>query len=84
MARARIIDSAELAQYLGFDGDSGAMTRWLRDELGVKPMAGRRGKWDRRAIDAALDRASGLESGAKPSEPADPYLAWCERVGEAP
>ena len=48
----------------GFDG-------WVRKGIVPGPMEGTK-RWDKKAIDAALDKRSGLS----PTMPADPYEEW--------
>ncbi len=45
--------------------------KWVRDGLLPGPIPGTR-RWDKKAIDAALDKASGLS----PTIPADPLDEW--------
>lgn len=45
--------------------------RWVRDGLLPRPIPGTR-RWDKKAIDAALDNLSGLS----PTMAADPYEEW--------
>lgn len=73
MTTRRVVDSRTLAAYLSYEDDTAAMHAWVRDTLGVAPVKGRRGMWDLRAIDAALDRVSRISA---PSSAHDPYEAW--------
>lgn len=45
--------------------------KWVRDGILPGPIPGTR-RWDKKAIDAALDKRSGL----RPTMPADPYEEW--------
>lgn len=48
-------------------------SKWVSAGLMPKPVIGRR--WDKKAIDLALDRASGIESATAPREE-DPLEKW--------
>jgi hypothetical protein len=54
------------------------MHDWVKNTLGVQPVKGRRGMWDLRAVDAALDRLSRLNA---PASAHDPFEEW--RRGDA-
>lgn len=60
----RIMRAEDTALYLGYERPTAAFYARVRT-LGVKPVWG--GKYDRVAVDAALDKASGLLE-ADPSE----------------
>lgn len=81
MKSRRVFDRKSLAAYLGYEQDSGAMDKWLSDTLGVSSLPGRRGCYDRAAIDAALDRISKI--GAQDGGSADPYFEWKSRDNAA-
>lgn len=70
---ARIIDTKRLAEHLGYVDDSSAMHDWVRNTLGVKPVPGRRGMYDIKAVDAALDRLSRL---TEPTPEVSAYDQW--------
>lgn len=61
----------ELAQYLGIS--VAAVADWVRKGRIPGPMAGTH-RWDRKAVDAALDRASGLTPAA--SDEPSPLQQW--------
>jgi hypothetical protein len=54
----RLLTTHQLAAYLGY-GDIGSIAKLIKTGLIPSPLPGTR-KWDRHAIDAALDRHSGL------------------------
>lgn len=53
----RLLTGAEAAAYLGLTPAS--FTKWVADGRAPKPLAGTR-RWDRKAIDLALDKISGI------------------------
>lgn len=57
-AVSRIMRRDEAANYLGFDKGGAAFDAYCR-LIGVSSLAGRRGAYDRIAIDAALNRQNG-------------------------
>jgi excisionase family DNA binding protein len=57
----RLISKREVAAYLGYSEKS--LEKLVAAGVIPGPIAGTH-RFDRRAIDAALDRASGIESGA--------------------
>jgi len=57
----RVLPAAEAAQYLGYAAPTAAFYAYTR-VIGVSPLPERKGAYDRIAIDAALDRASGFEA----------------------
>ena len=57
-AKPRLLTTSQLAQYLGFSNVS-SVAKLVRTGLIPPSLAGTK-KWDRHAVDAALDRASGL------------------------
>jgi hypothetical protein len=72
MITPRGMSKKQAAAYAGCETLS-AFSNWIRRGITPGPIPGTH-KWDRKAIDAALDRLSGLEStiGAELS----PYDAW--------
>ena len=60
----------EAAAYCGCESMA-AFSDWVRRGIVPGPLPGTH-RWDRKAIDAALDRASGLETGLQES----PLEAW--------
>ncbi|MGB3041759.1 MAG: hypothetical protein WBB98_01060 [Xanthobacteraceae bacterium] len=70
----------DAAAYLGLT--PAAFNKWVAEGRIPKPLPGTR-RWDRKAIDLALDKISGIESPlAAPAEEEDPFLEW-ERKYEA-
>ena len=55
----RILTATEAARYLGYPAMTAAFYAYMRT-IGIAPLPDRKGAYDRVAIDAALDRASGL------------------------
>jgi predicted DNA-binding transcriptional regulator AlpA len=53
----RLMTGAEAAAYLGLTQAS--FTKWVADGRAPKPLPGTR-RWDRKAIDLALDKLSGI------------------------
>jgi hypothetical protein len=53
----RLMTGAEAAAYLGLTPAS--FTKWVADGRAPRPLPGTR-RWDRKAIDLALDKASGI------------------------
>lgn len=68
-AEHRILTRAQAAAYCGLT--ISGFDVWVRKGIVPPPIAGTR-RWDRNAIDAAFDRASGIE----PAEPVDAFEAW--------
>ena len=64
----RILSKDQAAQYCGYRGGHGGFDSYIIHKLKVTPLPGRKGYYDRAAIDAALDDISGLESDQKLSE----------------
>ena len=75
VAQPRGMSREEAAAYCGCESMA-AFSDWVRRGVVPGPLPGTR-RWDRKAIDAALDRASGLESKFQQS----PLEAW--RAGRA-
>lgn len=59
MAERRILDQKAAAEYCGYTS-AHRFDEWARKTLGVRPLPDRPGKYDRKALDRALDRLSGL------------------------
>lgn len=75
----RGLSKEDAAAYAGCETMS-AFNDWIRRGIVPGPIPGTT-RWDRKAIDAALDRASGLIA---PSEQISPYKRWkAEREGQA-
>lgn len=71
MAEPRLMSGADAAAYCGVTPVT--FSKWVSAGHMPKPVIGRR--WDRKAIDLALDKASGIEApSAVPDD--DPYEAW--------
>jgi hypothetical protein len=69
----------EAADYCGCE-TLAAFDRWRQKGI-VPPAIPGTNRWDRKALDAALDRASGLVSGSRP-EPS-PFQRWkAENAGK--
>jgi hypothetical protein len=66
---------AEAAAYLGLTPAS--FTKWVADGRAPKPLPGTR-RWDRKAIDLALDKASGIPSApvSKEDQGAEELEQW--------
>lgn len=65
------MSGSEAAEYLRLTPASFA--KWVADGRAPKPLPGTR-RWDRHALDAALDAISGLTTSIVPSE--DPFEKW--------
>jgi hypothetical protein len=63
----------DAAAYLGLTG--AAFSKWVSEGRIPKPLPGTR-RWDRKAIDLALDKASQIASPSVVPEPEDPFLEW--------
>jgi hypothetical protein len=68
----RGMSKEQAAAYAGCESLS-AFNDWVRRGIMPRPIPGTR-KWDRKAIDAALDRMSGLDSKIRPQ--LSPYDEW--------
>lgn len=68
--RPRVLSKADAAAYCGA-GSISSFDDWVRRQIIPGPIPGTH-KWDRNAIDRALDDRSGL----KPDAVEDPFLAW--------
>jgi predicted DNA-binding transcriptional regulator AlpA len=76
MTEPRLLSGADAAAYCGIT--PATFSKWVAAGNMPKPVIGRR--WDRKAIDLALDKLSGIE--ASPPDQEDEYTAW-ERGYEA-
>lgn len=65
MTEPRLMTGAEAAAYLGIT--SATFTKWVADGRAPKPLPGTR-RWDRKAIDLALDKVSGIPPALIPKE----------------
>ena len=72
MIEPRVLSKEQAAAYAGCETLS-AFNDWIRREIVPGPIPGTH-KWDRKAIDAALDRLSGLQP--KIESELSPYDAW--------
>jgi predicted DNA-binding transcriptional regulator AlpA len=72
----RLMTGAESAAYLGLTPAS--FTKWVADGRAPKPLPGTR-RWDRKAIDLALDKVSGIPSApiSKEDQGAEELEQWC-------
>jgi hypothetical protein len=68
----RGMSKEQAAAYAGCESLS-AFNDWVRRGIMPRPIPGTR-KWDRKSIDAALDRMSGLDSKIRPQ--LSPYDEW--------
>jgi hypothetical protein len=68
----RGLSKQEAAQYCGCE-TLGAFDQWRRKGIIPGPIPGTT-RWDRKALDAALDRASGLVTGS--AAELSPYQRW--------
>ncbi len=57
MTTARLMSGPDAAAYLGVT--PAAFSKWVSQGIVPKPLPGTR-RWDRKAIDLALDKASGI------------------------
>lgn len=73
----RLLSGTDAASYCGITLNT--WSKWVAAGLMPKPAIGRR--WDKKAIDLALDKASGLVAASSVPEE-DPVTAW-ERGYEA-
>ncbi|GEO18068.1 hypothetical protein MAE02_57640 [Microvirga aerophila] len=66
----RCLSRADAALYCGLTPEG--FDAWVRRGIVPSPISGTQ-RWDRKAIDVALDRASGLESA---QDEDDPFERW--------
>jgi hypothetical protein len=69
----------DVAAYLGLT--PAAFHKWVAEGRIPKPLPGTR-RWDRKAIDLALDNASQIAAPSVAPEPEDPFMEW-KRNNEA-
>jgi hypothetical protein len=67
----RLMSGIDAAAYLGLT--PATFAQWVADGRAPKALPGTR-RWDRRAIDLALDKASGIAPSIVPAD--DPFAAW--------
>ncbi|GLH77022.1 hypothetical protein SSBR45G_19300 [Bradyrhizobium sp. SSBR45G] len=72
MIEPRVMTKEEAASYVGCKSPS-AFSDWVRRGIIPGPIPGTH-KWDRKAIDAALDRLSGFQTRIEPQ--LSPYDEW--------
>lgn len=72
MTPPRLLSGAEAAAYLGIS--RATFAKWVAAGLAPKPLTGTR-RWDRKALDLALDKASGIVTPTSISED-DEYANW--------
>jgi hypothetical protein len=72
----RLMTGAEAAAYLGLTPAS--FTKWVADGRAPRPLPGTR-RWDRKAIDLALDKISGIPPVpvSKEDQGAEELEQWC-------
>ncbi len=63
----RLLTREGLSAFLGGDVSDTTLWRWVKDGLIPKPVTGTN-RWDRVAVERALDRASGLVDAASSDE----------------
>lgn len=74
MTAPRLMSGPDAAAYLGLT--SSAFAKWVAEGRIPKPLPGTR-RWDRKAIDLALDRASGIEAlSTAPDDEECPLEKW--------
>lgn len=73
MNQPRLTSGPDAAAYLGLT--TAAFNKWVAQGRIPKPLPGTR-RWDRKAIDLALDRISGIATPSIAPETDDPYLEW--------
>ncbi len=72
MTTPRLMSGAEAAAYLGLQPPT--FSQWVAAGRVPKPLPGTR-RWDRVALDQALDKLSGIASSIAPAD-VDPFAAW--------
>lgn len=72
MTIPRLMSGADAAAYLGLTPTTFA--KWVADGRAPKPLPGTR-RWDRKAIDSALDKASGIAAPSVVPED-DEFAQW--------
>ena len=78
MTTPRLLTGTEAAEYCGLT--LGTFLKWVEDGRVPRALPGTR-RWDRKALDLALDKASGIVSpSVVPTD--DPFTEW-EREYEA-
>lgn len=81
MTEPRLISGADAAAYCGVT--PATWSKWVADGIMPKPIAGTR-RWDRKAIDLALDKASGIVAPSQVQEQdVDAAFAKWEAENEA-
>ena len=66
----RLLERPDAAKYCGLSPDG--FSAWVREGRLPGPIEGTK-RWDRRAIDAALDRLSGLAGAGAEASPLDSW-----------
>lgn len=77
MSEPRLMTKAEAAKYCGLSPSG--FDNWQREGLVPGPISGTQ-RYDRKALDAALDRHSGIEAPLAPM-PLDPLEEWLSKNG---
>lgn len=78
----RVLQRDEAARYVGYTKANAASDAYIHKRLGVKPLPNRPGRYDRHALDAALDRISGISTNPALTE-VDEWFQKLDREREA-
>lgn len=78
MPQQRCLTRGQAAAYCGLT--SAGFTAWCRQGIVPGPIPGTK-RWDRKALDAALDKASGMKHAD--ADLPDPFEAWKHENGYA-
>jgi predicted DNA-binding transcriptional regulator AlpA len=85
MTDPRLLSGADAAAYCGVT--AATFAKWVSDGRAPKPLPGTR-RWDRKAIDLALDKASGISPAAEREDVDAAFTKWEQtydaRKAEAP
>jgi hypothetical protein len=73
MTEPRLLSGADAAAYCGIT--PATFSKWVAAGNMPKPLPGTR-RWDRKAIDLALDKLSGIEASPPDQEDEDPLEKW--------
>jgi len=75
----RLMNRHDAAAYCGVG--TSTFHAWVRNGFIPQPLFGSK-RWDRKAIDLALDRASGIPTTANTENQETPYQKWKREHGE--